>query len=368
MISPVELRHKIHQTPELAMQEFKTTQLLIENIESAMKHYQYKIKLHRPLETGLVVEYKPTDGDFTLLRADLDALPTIEQTGCEFASQNENMHACGHDTHISILYGFLLQVLEIKPQQNMLFLFQPAEEAIGGAKMILETGILDIFNIEKSFALHVNDEFDKGTIATNDSTLFASCYELDIEFFGNSAHVAFPQNGKNALNAMRIFMDEKDKLPQNYNKPIIFGIGKVESGKVRNIVPDYAKLEGTIRSLKLSETQTYIDKLERICQGIELSTGISYKLHHGSVLKEVVNSPEIFEYAKSRLSEKFDFQKIDVKMTGEDYGYIAERYPSLMMWLGTRTEEFYGLHNPRFLPEDSIIEDGIEVLRILAAD
>jgi N-acetyldiaminopimelate deacetylase len=92
--------------------------------------------------------------------------------------------------------------------KNFLFLFQPAEEAIGGAELILKTGFLDNYNIDKTFAIHVNDEFESGTIATNDSTLFASCYELDVEFFGNSAHVAFPQNGNNALNALRKIMDE----------------------------------------------------------------------------------------------------------------------------------------------------------------
>ncbi|MBN2279945.1 MAG: amidohydrolase [Candidatus Marinimicrobia bacterium] len=368
MILPVELRHKIHQNPELALQEFKTTQLLKDSITSAMANFHYKIKIHRPLETGLLVEYKPTDGVFTLLRADIDALPTIEQTGCDFSSLNENMHACGHDVHTAILYGFLLHVLKNKPQQNMLFLFQPAEEAVGGAQKILETGILDLFNIEKSFALHVNDEYEKRTIATNGSTLFASSYELNVEFFGNSAHVAFPQNGKNALSALRMFMDNVDKLPQNYLSPILFGVGKVESGKVRNIVPDFAKLEGTIRSFELTKTQDYIKKLETILEAIKISTGVAFKITHGINHKEVINSPKLFELAKTRLAEKFAFRTIEIKMTGEDYGFIAERFPSLMMWLGSRTGEFHGLHHPKFLPDDSIIEDGIEVFNLLVRE
>jgi N-acetyldiaminopimelate deacetylase len=363
MISPVELRHKIHQHPELALQEIKTTKLLRENIESAGQHFQTKIKIHCPLETGLLVEYKPTKGTFTLIRADIDALPMKEETDCDFSSQNENMHACGHDVHAAILYGFLLFVLKHKLQQNMLFLFQPAEEAVGGAEMILNSGILDQFTIEKAFALHVNDDFEAGTVATNDHTLFASSYELDVEFFGTSAHVAFPQNGKNALSALRIFIDQVEKIPQNYIRPIIYGIGKVEAGKVRNIVPAVAKLEGTIRSFELSKTKEYIRKLETLLKSIELSTGVHYKIIHGIHHKEVINSPELFKLAKAQLSEKFNFVPCDIKMTGEDFGYFAEKYPSLMLWLGTRKADFHGLHNSKFLPDDDIIHDGIELFK-----
>ncbi len=366
MISPVALRHKIHQNPELALQEFETTNLLIENIKSGAEYYNTSITIHRPIKTGLVVEYNYNKrAPYTLLRADIDALPTIELTEWKFQSKNQNMHACGHDVHTAALYGFLLYILENQPTKNILFLFQPAEEAVGGAEMILNSGILNQYTIAQSYALHVNDDYEKGTIATNDATLFASSYELDIEFYGNSAHVAFPQNGNNALSAFRMFMDDMEKIPQNYIRPIIFGIGKVQSGKVRNIVPDYAKLEGTIRSFELTKIKSYITQLETILQSIKSATGVSYKMIHGIHHKEVTNDATLFKQARKKLSSHFNFEKCEIKMTGEDYGYFAERYPSLMMWLGTREKKFYGLHNPRFLPEDSIIDDGITVYKRL---
>ena len=365
MISPVELRHRIHQNPELAMQEFETTKLIIESIKDAAKINNVEIIIHRPLKTGLIVEYKQNNDNFTMLRADIDALPTIEQTGCDFSSINDNMHACGHDIHVAALYGFILHVFSKKPNQNYLFLFQPAEEAIGGAKMILETGFLDNYKINKSYAFHVNDDFEKGTIATNDSILFASAMELDIEFFGRSAHVAFPEQGRNAFDAMRLFLDEVNKIPIDINNPIIFGIGKFQSGKVRNIVPDFAKLEGSIRSFEISKSIEYINKLENILKEIEQLTEVSYKIIKGAYYKEVVNSPQLFTEAQNRLSGKMNFEKCDIKMTGEDFGFFAEKYSSLMMWLGTKKDKSYGLHNPKFFPEDSIINDGIEVYKLL---
>ncbi|MFP4548777.1 MAG: M20 family metallopeptidase [Fidelibacterota bacterium] len=368
MISPIEMRHKIHQFPELALQEFETTKLLTKAIRQAADINDCDIIIHQPLKTGLLIEYKQNSGSYTMLRADIDALPVIEQTGWKYASKNQNMHACGHDVHTAILYGFLLEVMADKPQQNFLFLFQPAEETVGGAEMLLATGILDKFDINQVFALHVNDDFEKGTIATNDSVLFASSYELNIEFQGNSAHVAFPQNGRNALHALRTFMDQVEKIPQDYIHPIIYGIGRVEAGKIRNIIPDFAKLEGTIRSFQLTRTKEYIAKLELILQGIESATGVEYQLKHGINHNEVVNTPELYKLAKDRLYGEFNFLKCEIKMAGEDFGHFADKYPSLMMWQGTRTGDFYGLHHPKFLPDDSIIQDGINVYKRLTED
>ena len=119
---PIELRHRLHQFPELMFREYKTTKILIKNIEGIDN-----IKILRPLETGLIVEYKVNNGNFYLFRADIDALPIKEETGVSFASTNNFMHACGHDVHTSILYGLLRQVVANKTNKNILFLFASSE-------------------------------------------------------------------------------------------------------------------------------------------------------------------------------------------------------------------------------------------------
>ena len=197
MIEPVKLRHIIHKNPELPFQEYKTTELLIENISGANCS---GIKIHRPLETGLLVEYKGGKGDFLLFRADIDGLPIKEETDCEFKSENGCMHACGHDIHSAVLYGFLKYVIENKIDRNILFMFQPAEEAgRQGQKKILETKILDNYKISGAFALHVIDDYPVGTIASSAGVLFASAMEIDVEFFGANAHIAFPQEGEKCI-------------------------------------------------------------------------------------------------------------------------------------------------------------------------
>ncbi len=117
-LTPIELRHKLHQIPELMFKEFQTTSLLLDAINELPL-----VKIHRPLETGLIVEYTVNEGNYLLFRADIDALPIKEETGISFASTNQNMHACGHDVHTSILYGLLNYVVESKINQNYNFYF-----------------------------------------------------------------------------------------------------------------------------------------------------------------------------------------------------------------------------------------------------
>jgi N-acetyldiaminopimelate deacetylase len=354
-LNPIELRHILHQNPELMFQEFKTTTLLLENISSFDK-----IIIHRPLETGLLVEYTVNSGDYLLFRADIDALPIKEKTNSSFASVNNNMHACGHDVHTAILYGFLEHVIKNKVDQNILFLFQPAEEGGGGAEKVINSGILNGYNIKNAFALHVTDEFDCGVIAATPGVLFASSCEIDIEFFGESAHVAFPEKGKNAFEALKLFLDELKLLIAAEPEKVIFGYGKISAGTVRNILPGYAKIEATIRTLQRNKSERFFQKIIFLLEETKDKTGISYKTTQGSLYAEVDNEKNLFEMCKLILSEKFSFIDCGYKMTAEDFGFISKLYSSFMFWLGTKTNESHGLHNSRFLPDDSIIQLGKE--------
>ncbi len=357
-LTPIELRHKLHQIPELMFNEFQTTSLLLDTLNEFPK-----IKIHRPLETGLIVEYTVNDGEYILFRGDIDALPIIEETGISFSSTNQNMHACGHDVHSSILYGLINHVVESKIDKNIIFIFQPAEEGGGGAEKIIETQILNQFNISKAFALHVTDEYPVGTIASTSGVLFATALEINIRFIGKSAHIVFPQEGKNAFNALRIFFDEADKIPIDKDHPFLLGLGKIYSGTARNILPANAYVEGTIRSLESFVSEELIIQLKSILKKIKDKTGVDYTFSKGSFYKEVIVDEDLFKKYSKILSNDFNFIDCGYKMTGEDFGYFSQLYPSFMFWLGTSKGERHGLHHPKFLPDDSIIEIGIKAFK-----
>jgi N-acetyldiaminopimelate deacetylase len=354
--TPIDLRHKIHQHPELAFQEFETTELIISSVKDLRG--SNKLEVHTPFPTGVLFEYKVNDDPFLLFRADIDALPIKEENEIEFKSTNDYMHACGHDVHTSILYSFINEVLEIKSEQNILFLFQPAEEGGGGAMEFYHTGVFDQFDISNAFALHVTDEYPEGTVASSSGVLFASALEIDIEFIGESAHVAFPDEGKNAFNAMRIFLNKSDELLKNSGDSFLFGIGKYNSGTVRNITPGHAKLEGSIRGLSEESTLEFMTKLESILKSIKCETEVDYIITKGAHYPELIVDDHLFNHLHKELSGQYNFIDCGFKMTGEDFGFFSKKWPSILLWIGTSKGERYGLHNPKFLPPDETIETG----------
>ncbi len=366
-IDPVEIRHKLHAKPELSFEEFETTKLLINSVKQL--NNSEKIKIHTPYKTGLLVEYTCNNKAYSLFRADIDALPIKEKTSAVFRSSNNFMHACGHDVHTSILFDFLQDVLNKGIQKNLLFLFQPAEESGGGAIEFFNTGIFNNFKIENAFALHVTDEYTVGTIASTQGVLFASSLEINIDFEGISSHVAFPEKGKNAFNALRLFVDAVDKIPANISEPFVFGMGKITAGKVRNITPGSARLEGTMRGLSSKKVLEYYEKIEEILEGIDKITGVKTKCEKGAHYPEVIVDGNLYKKLYPALSSKFKFIDCGYKMTGEDFGFLSGQYPSYMFWLGTFNGKRFGLHNPNFLPSDEVIEIGksayMEILNLI---
>ncbi len=360
-IDAVELRHKLHQNPELSFNEYETTKLLIDSIKKLDN--SDRIVIHTPYKTGLLVDYKCNNGNYSLFRADIDALPIKEKTSAEFKSQNNFMHACGHDIHTSILFDFLQTVLKENIQKNLLFLFQPAEESGGGAIEFFKTGIFNNYKIENAFALHVTDDYSKGTIASTKGVLFASSLEIDIDFEGVSSHVAFPTEGKNAFNALRLFVDAVDQMPKNTSDPFVFGIGKVSAGEVRNIIPGSAHLEGTMRGLSSKKVLNYYKTVVEKTAGIQQITDVKINCKQGSNYPEVIVNDKLYDKLIPSLSSKFNFIDCGYKMTGEDFGFISHQYPSFMFWLGTSTGENHGLHNPNFLPDDDVITIGASVFK-----
>jgi N-acetyldiaminopimelate deacetylase len=359
-ITPYELRHILHKNPELSFEEFETTKLLINALRELDK--DLKLKIYTPYKTGLLVEYAPdAKNDFLLYRADIDALPIKEENEIDFKSCNNFMHACGHDVHTSILYNFISLVLKERINKNILFLFQPAEESGGGAIEFFNTGIFNKFNIKNAFALHVTDEYSEGTIACSKGVLFSSTLEVDIDFIGVSSHVAFPFNGKNAFDALRLFLESAEKIPKDFTEPFIFGVGKINAGEVRNINPGNAHLEGTIRGLSMKKTELFFEKLLTISQGIEKATDVKIKLNKGAVYPEVIVNDELYDKLFPVLSKKINFIDCGYKMTGEDFGFFSQKYPSFMFWLGTSKGENHGLHNPKFLPDDKVIDIGADI-------
>lgn len=378
-MDPVALRHKLHTIPELAFEEHKTKALLLESL-NALKLDQ-KWSIHQfSTNTGVLVEYRGLEVEgsrsqdveelrgrgvgFKLFRADMDALPSHEQTGCSFASQHPGlMHACGHDVHMSVLMGLIAKVAVEQPRRNLLFLFQPAEEGKGGAQSILSEGLIQSYKVDSAIALHVASEMPVGTISSKPGIFFGIPQEFDVVFKGKAAHVAFPEKGINALQAGVEFMNAIQVSVTELAKSerVLFNIGKVASGIIRNVIPAECRLEGTHRSLSRQARDKLNGFVNETAAEVAAKTGSSAEVELLCSYDPVINHIALVDELKATCQKLgYNYLEAETAMTGEDFGFFTTLYPGLLFWLGSGCDK--PLHSEKFLPEDACIEVGIATL------
>ena len=354
----INIRKDLHQIPELGFEEFKTQEYILNILK------KLPLILHTFDFTGIVAEYKKNEGPYLIFRTDMDALPIIEETGCGFESKHHGkMHACGHDIHMTIMLGLIEKVIEKNPERNILFVFQPAEEGEGGAKKMIETGIFDDYEVSGAFALHVFGKLPVGTVSTKPGIFFANASEFDIYFEGKTAHVAFPNNGKNAFSAaIEFYQEMKKRLTQKFGQNYICEVGKIFGGQVRNAIPDKTVFEGTMRSFSIENQNEMKSILREIAREIEKKTQVKITPKFLSDYVSVNNNEDLSLKFKAKIEKsKYKFEEAKAVMTGEDFGFFSQKFPGLLFWLGADNGDHYDLHYSKFLPDENCIDVGIEV-------
>ncbi len=358
------IRRELHQIPEPAFREAKTKALILSYLAKIPG-----LRIHEfSSNTGILVEYSHGAGPHRLFRADMDALPITENTGCDFASQHPGqMHACGHDVHMTVLLGLIDLVAAEAVPRNLLFLFQPAEEGQGGAQSVLAEGLIQRFEVESAFALHVASQLPVGTVSSRAGVFFGVPQEFDVEFTGRAAHAAFPEEGINALDPGREFLRlmEIDIAQLARDERVICHVGKISAGTVRNVVPDRCQLEGTQRSLDKA-TSLRINAL--ISHNAALAAekyGAGFRVDLLGSYDPVVNSAALIEALQRVCAETgTEYREAEVALTGEDFGFFTSLYPGLLFWLGSGCHE--PLHSDKFLPDAACIDVGVKILAALA--
>ncbi len=367
----IHLRERLHQIPELAFGEAKTKALLLGTLNELIPQSDPAWKIEEfKNSNGILISYTCDNLPYRLFRADMDALPIAEVTACNYSSQHQGfMHACGHDVHMTVLMGLIEAIVKYQPQRNLLFLFQPAEEGQGGAQAILAEGLIQSYNIDSAIALHVASELPVGTISSKSGVFFGIPQEFDVRFSGKAAHVAFPEKGANALEAGVDFMQSiREQLkPLQEHHRLIFHVGKMTSGTIRNVIADDCLLEGTHRTLN-PEIRDCINNL------IHSTANTTAARHRATARVDllcsydaVVNSDKLVnELVDVCSTQGLSYKTAETAMTGEDFGFFTTLYPGLLFWLGSGCN--YPLHSEKFLPDPACIETGVKVMLGLALD
>ncbi|MCD5322503.1 MULTISPECIES: N-acetyldiaminopimelate deacetylase [Pontibacillus] len=357
-----ETRRDLHKIPELGFQETKTQEYLLNFIEELPQDH-IEVKKWR---TGLLVKVRGTDPSKTIAyRADIDGLPIVEETGYPFASTHEGqMHACGHDFHMTIALGSLARLAKSPAREHVLFLFQPAEENPGGALPMLQSEEMKSWWPDEIFALHIAPEHPVGSVATKEGLLFANTSELYIDFKGKGGHAAYPHLTRDMVLAASQYTVQAQSIVSRAVDPLdsaVVTIGKITGGTVQNGIAETARLEGTMRTFKADTMDLLKKKIEDLAKGIEFSHDCEISIDYGSNYYQVNNHGAYIEPFQQIVEDLgYTFVESKAAMTGEDFGYMLKEIPGFMFWLGVDSE--YGLHNGRLEPKEEALEVGVNVV------
>ncbi|WP_223700980.1 N-acetyldiaminopimelate deacetylase [Sutcliffiella deserti] len=359
----IKIRRELHQIPELGFQEQKTQSYLLRYLKGLNQHNLEIIEW----ETGIFVRINGTAPTKTIgYRTDMDGLPITEEAGLPFESLHKGMmHACGHDLHMSIALGVLTHFSQHPAKDNMVFMFQPAEEGPGGAQPMIQSAIFNKWKPDMMLALHIAPEYPVGSIATKPGLLFANTSELFIDLFGKGGHAAYPHQTNDMVIAACSLVSQLQTVISRNVDPLdsaVITIGKITGGTVQNIIAEKARLEGTIRTLSVESMRKVKERIEALIRGIEVGYNCKANIDYGCMYHQVDNDPELTSDFMTYVRENTAVNVIECSeaMTGEDYGYMIENIPGFMFWLGVDSP--YGLHHSKLNPNEDAIGIAIDML------
>lgn len=361
----IKIRRDLHLIPEVGLEEYKTRDYLLKIIQQ-LPQEQLEIKVD---ETAILVRVKGTEGNRTIgWRTDIDGLPVVEKTDLAFESTHEGrMHACGHDVHMAITLGILTHFSEHPAKDHLVFFFQPAEETVSGAKIYYDKGFLNEWMPDEFYALHVDPNRPVGTIATKEGTLFASTCDLTVDFHGVGGHAAYPQESNDMVVAASQFVNQVQTIVSRNVNPVegaVVTLGSFHAGTTGNVISDHARIEGTIRALTKDMSYRVQKRFKEIAQGIEMTyqCKVDVDLNMYGYLP-VINTPKETEAFVQFMKHRADvhYEEAGTAMTGEDFGYLLDKVPGTMFWLGVDTP--YGLHHPHMSPKEEAIPFAIKTVR-----
>ncbi len=361
--SYVDIRRDLHRIPELGFAEFKTQKYLLDYL-SRLPQDRLEIKTWR---TGVLVKVQGTQPTRILgYRTDIDGLPIHEETGYEFRSEHPGqMHACGHDFHMAIALGILTHFVNHPVRDDLLFIFQPAEEGPGGALPMLKSEEFQQWRPEVLFGLHIGPDYPVGTIATRPGILFANTSELYIDLVGTDGHASLPHRANDmVIAASQLAMQLQTIISRNIDPldSAILTLGKVTIGTKQNIIPGNARLEGTIRTLSMESMEMIKKRIRALVRGIEEGFACEAHIDWGANYCQVENEKNLTREFIDWARRETDVQVVECReaMAGEDFGYFLREIPGWMFWLGVDSP--HGLHHPQIDPKEEAIPVAIDLM------
>ncbi len=370
----IDIRRHLHANPELSYQEFATSQYVQQQLSVLGIPFEIKAT------TGILatIKGKNPDSKVIALRADMDALPILEENDVPYRSVNNGvMHACGHDVHTTVLLGAakILQHLKEEWEGTIQLIFQPGEERNpGGASYMIKEGVLENPRPSGIVALHVHPGLDVGKLSFRKGRVMASADEIYITIRSKGGHAAAPHlTADTVLIAANLIVSLQQIISRN-NSPIspsVLSICSVQGGNTTNVIPSEVKLMGTFRAMDEEWRYKAHELIRKQAVGLVESMGAEIDLHIDIGYPTVDNDP-VFTSAAWALANEFMEQKnveeTELRMGAEDFGYYTQVIPGCFFRLGVRNESkgiIHQVHTPKFDIDESAIEIGAGMMAYL---
>jgi hippurate hydrolase len=362
----IKYRKDLHQIPEISFDLFKTSAY----IKKELTDMGYEI--HQAAITGWIAYKKGKKDTAIAFRSDMDALPVLEKSDYPFPSTHPGkMHACGHDGHMAMLLGFAYYLKnQTLINDSIVLIFQPAEEYPGGAKVIIEEGFLDKFNVKKIFGIHLYPNLKEGVYGLVKGPMMARNLEFNIKISGKSAHGASPHDGNDAMIAGAHLINQLHTIISRNVDPFeqgVITVGTIHGGEARNIIAQDVEITGTMRAFKDEVFYLMKKRVEDIIEGIKLSFQVEITSDLMELYPVVNNDKEIVEFVEKHLDS--DYEYIKPLMASEDFAFYQKKVPGMFTMLGTRNEEkgyIHPLHSCYFNFKDEVLIRGVELYITIA--
>jgi amidohydrolase len=368
----IALRRQLHERPEMALQEFQTQKTI------AAKLRQVGCRVNSRIWRTAVVGILDGRGKGKTvgIRSDMDALPVDERTGYPFASKNPGrMHACGHDIHMATVWGAAKILSELRSEWSgsVKFIYQPSEEVHpGGARPLIEKGVLRKPDVTTMFGLHVDSTIPVGTIGVKDGSVMAQADDFTLDIIGRSGHGARPHETIDAVVVAANIVTALQNISSRQVsplEPVVVSIGAINGGTATNIIAEKVTLKGTARTLNSTVTARIQGMIEKIIAGVCDTFGAGYELRYNKGYPVLHNSKAVNDIYRRSARELFGKKAIveitEPSMGGEDFAYFARAVPGAMIRLGVGNKKIGAdkpWHHPAFKADERAILFGAAVL------
>ncbi|PWC36421.1 M20 aminoacylase family protein [Azospirillum sp. TSO35-2] len=360
-------RRDIHAHPELGFEEDRTAGIVAAKLE------EFGITVHRGLgKTGVVgtLTGLGTGSGRTIgLRADMDALPMPEANDFDHASRHAGkMHACGHDGHTTMLLGAARYLAETRNFDGTVhFIFQPAEEGLGGARRMIEDGLFQRFDCEQIYGLHNWPELPAGKIAVHPGPVMAAANQFEIHVTGHGAHAAMPHRSIDPVLVSAHIITAAQSLVSRGTDPAdsaVVSITVVEAGTAANVIPDSARMLGTMRTFSEENHRRIQEQFARLVSSVAEGLGAKAELRFRPGYPATVNSEPEARIAATAAARVVGEENVvwapAPTMAAEDFGYMLKERPGAYIWIGHGGHRGPScrLHNPHYDFNDAILTTG----------